>query len=90
LTLIPIFIFPLIVRLPAVLYLGLWFGSQILSGALTHDTASLAGGVAFWAHIGGFTSGMCLYRFFLRDEDDETHHDPLTAEEPETPVDRAA
>ncbi len=65
LVLFPILIYPLFFELPAVLYLGLWFLIQFVSG-----TAALAGpraaeGIAWWAHIGGFVAGIVLYRFFL-------------------------
>ena len=46
---------------PAVVMLGYWFAIQILSGLLS-DTAS--GGVAFWAHVGGFLSGALLIYIF--------------------------
>jgi membrane associated rhomboid family serine protease len=59
LTLIPIIIIPLIVRLPAILFIGLWFVFQFLGGLGTL-TVQDAGGVAFWAHVGGFIAGMFL------------------------------
>lgn len=43
-----------IVPIPAVVFLGLWFAFQFLYGTL----APLAGGVAYWAHIGGFVAGI--------------------------------
>lgn len=42
-----------IVPIPAVIFLGLWFAFQFLYGAL-----AVAGGVAYWAHIGGFVAGL--------------------------------
>jgi membrane associated rhomboid family serine protease len=42
-----------IIPIPAVIFLGLWFVYQFLYGTLT-----FAGGVAYWAHIGGFVAGM--------------------------------
>lgn len=62
LTLIPIFIFPLFVNIPAIVYLGLWFASQIFSGLATRGQAG--GGVAFWAHVGGFVIGLSLMPLF--------------------------
>lgn len=47
--------FPLIVPLPAVVFLGLWFVTQWLLGFF-----DIGGGVAYWAHIGGFAIGMAL------------------------------
>lgn len=50
--------------LPAWLVLGYWFVVQFLSGAATAITyaAQPTGGVAFWAHVGGFISGLLLIR----------------------------
>lgn len=65
LTLVPIF-FIYFIRIPAFFFLGLWFLFQFFSGAssvLSGDTAS--GGVAWWAHIGGFASGIILLPLFL-------------------------
>lgn len=64
--LIPIFFYPLFFEIPAFLYLILWFLLQLYSGALSlgAETAS-RGGVAWWAHIGGFAAGVALHRFFL-------------------------
>lgn len=60
-TIIPVFFFPWIVQVPAVLYLGLWFLSQLLNGvASLSASASAAGGVAWWAHVGGFGTGLIL------------------------------
>jgi len=54
-----VFIFAHIVELPAVLFLGMWFLIQLLSGTLALAIAP-AGGVAWWAHVGGFVVGMGL------------------------------
>jgi membrane associated rhomboid family serine protease len=63
LTLIPIFIFPLIVEVPAVVYLGIWFLLQFTSGVSA--VASESGqGIAWWAHAGGFVAGMALLWLF--------------------------
>lgn len=60
-TMIPIFFFPLIVEVPALFFLGAWFLSQVFSGLVS---SADGGGVAWWAHIGGFVAGMLLLRFF--------------------------
>jgi membrane associated rhomboid family serine protease len=67
LTLLPILIFWPIIEIPAVFFLGFWFIMQFLSGAtsLTATSAS-AGGVAWWAHVGGFVIGMILVSMFSR------------------------
>ena len=59
LTFVPIFFLPWIVEIPAVVYLALWFGMQLL-GALASAGHELTGGVAFAAHVGGFVAGMGL------------------------------
>jgi membrane associated rhomboid family serine protease len=56
-TLIPLGFFLQIARLPAVFVLGAWFLLQLFEGTLALGMAEL-GGVAFWAHIGGFVFGM--------------------------------
>jgi membrane associated rhomboid family serine protease len=63
-TFLPILIIPFIFELPAVFYLGAWFMTQVLSGMLA---PAGGGGVAWWAHIGGFVVGMLLLRFFRDD-----------------------
>jgi membrane associated rhomboid family serine protease len=66
LTLIPIFVFITIRELPAVLILGLWFVLQLFSGvgSLGVRDAQDLGGVAWFAHIGGFVAGMLLIGLF--------------------------
>jgi membrane associated rhomboid family serine protease len=63
--LIPILFFFQIVELPALLFLGFWFLMQFLNGAISITAATYAtGGVAWWAHIGGFVSGVVLGYLF--------------------------
>jgi membrane associated rhomboid family serine protease len=64
LTLIPILLIPFLVTLPAFVYLGFWFLIQVLSGTLSLASHGARGGVAWWAHIGGFATGMVLLPFF--------------------------
>jgi membrane associated rhomboid family serine protease len=61
LTLIPIIVFLHVVELPALIVLGLWFALQFVNGMVSIglDTAGM-GGVAWWAHIGGFVAGMLM------------------------------
>jgi membrane associated rhomboid family serine protease len=63
-TLVPIFYFIRIVELPALIYLGFWFISQLFNGFLALASASFisGGGVAWWAHIGGFIFGLAIIR----------------------------
>jgi membrane associated rhomboid family serine protease len=61
LALIPIVFFFQIVELPAALFLLFWFLMQFLSGAIAITGSPYAsGGVAWWAHIGGFVCGVAL------------------------------
>lgn len=65
LTVVPFF-FLYLTWLPAWLVLGYWFVVQFLSGAATSITPEGAstGGVAFWAHVGGFLAGVALIKLF--------------------------
>ncbi len=64
LTLIPLGYFIRLAELPALAVLGMWFVLQLLSG--TMSLGARGGGVAFWAHIGGFVAGMALGYLFKR------------------------
>jgi membrane associated rhomboid family serine protease len=52
--------------LPAWVTLGFWFAMQFVSGAATSMAAyrDSTGGVAFWAHVGGFVAGIVLIKIF--------------------------
>jgi hypothetical protein len=63
LTVVPIFFFPLFIEISAVYFLGVWFLMQFLSAA---GTSSAGGGIAWWAHIGGFIFGLAAVRLFMR------------------------
>ncbi len=62
---IPIFIFPFFFDVPAVFFLAFWFMEQLFSGTFSILSPHMSGGIAWWAHIGGFMAGMFAYRFFL-------------------------
>jgi len=66
---IPIFIFPFFFEMPAVLYLGFWMLTQVFSGTLSLATPGEVGGVAWWAHVGGFAAGMLLQFVFAKRKD---------------------
>jgi membrane associated rhomboid family serine protease len=62
-TLIPILIIPTFWELPAFVFIGIWFALQLAQGAystLSHTAGQ--GGVAWWAHVGGFAVGLVLVR----------------------------
>ena len=69
-TLIPIFIFIQLVEVPAVVFLGLWFLLQFVSGVGTalSPQAGITGGIAFWAHVAGFVAGVVGVYAFRRPE----------------------
>ncbi len=64
--LIPIVIYPLIVHMRAWIVLLWWFAVQVLSGLpqLMSLRREVSGGVAVWAHVGGFVAGVVLIRLF--------------------------
>jgi membrane associated rhomboid family serine protease len=66
LTLVPVFFLPFLVEIPAVFFLGVWFVFQFLAGTFSLVTPHVEGGVAWWAHIGGFVLGMVLLPLFTR------------------------
>ena len=66
LTVIPIFIFPWFIELPAFIFLGWWFLLQLFSGTITLVLPMTDVGVAWWGHIGGFIAGVILVSFFRK------------------------
>ena len=66
LTLVPLIIFFTFIWLPAWIVLGYWFVLQFLSGAATSIAYSTrtggGGGIAFWAHVGGFVAGIIMIK----------------------------
>lgn len=65
LCLVPLWIFLQFLWVPALLFLPFWVGLQLASGLLSWG-ADTAGGVAWWAHVGGFFTGVLLARLFVR------------------------
>ncbi len=63
LTLIPIIIIPWFVEIPAFFFLGIWFLLQFLNAA---GSSGQAGGIAWWAHIGGFVFGIVFLKLMDR------------------------
>ena len=62
--LVPTFFFMRVARLPAILVLGMWFVIQLFNGALSLGVRTMAtGGVAWFAHIGGFVAGLVVGAF---------------------------
>jgi hypothetical protein len=63
LTLIPIIFIPWFVEIPAFFFLGIWFVLQFLNAA---GSSGQAGGIAWWAHIGGFVFGILFLKLLDR------------------------
>ena len=62
---VPVLFVPFFFELPAVVYLGIWYLLQLVSGTFALSASEHAGGVAFWAHVGGFVAGVVLLPLFL-------------------------
>ncbi len=65
-TLIPLIFVPWFIEIPAVFYLGIWLVTQIYFGISSLPSLGIMGGVAWWAHIGGFVFGLLFHRLFLQ------------------------
>ncbi|ABS25783.1 rhomboid family intramembrane serine protease [Anaeromyxobacter sp. Fw109-5] len=73
--LVPIGFFLTSIALPAWMMLVYWAGLQLLSGVASMGQSG--GGVAFWAHVGGFAAGVVLVKLFARGDhvrEHRTHH----------------
>ncbi|RMD82451.1 MAG: rhomboid family intramembrane serine protease [Candidatus Dadabacteria bacterium] len=64
--LVPLFFWPVFLEVSAFFYIGLWFFGQFMSGTFSIALPGEVGGVAWWAHIGGFVAGMLLAPYFRR------------------------
>jgi membrane associated rhomboid family serine protease len=62
-SLVPILFIFTLVEIPAIIFLGFWFVSQLFSGWLSLQGAATSG-VAWWAHVGGFIFGFIAVRLF--------------------------
>jgi membrane associated rhomboid family serine protease len=65
---VPILFIPLFFEVPAFVFVGLWFLIQLFQGAVELILPASGGGVAWWAHIGGFVAGLALIPFLQRAE----------------------
>lgn len=61
----PVLFMPVFFELPALLYLGFWFFIQLFNGTLALAAPAEVGGIAWWAHVGGFVAGVILHRGFV-------------------------
>ncbi|MBL7961110.1 rhomboid family intramembrane serine protease [bacterium] len=67
-TLLPIFIFIQIIEIPAYFFLGFWILLQFFQGTMALGAEAHTGGVAWWAHLGGFVFGALLVFLFRKPE----------------------
>lgn len=66
-TLLPLGFFTQLIQVPALFFLGFWFVQQFLYGLFSLNVQSAqSGGVAWWAHIGGFVAGVVLVWVFKK------------------------
>ncbi len=80
-TLVVIFIFPLFLRIPSVILLGFWFFLQFISGVGSIGPSAQAEGIAYWAHVGGFVSGVAvalIYRLMTRNNQPKRPETPFS------------
>ncbi len=83
--LIPVFFFPLLLPLPAIVMLGVWFVTQLANGvASITEHAQMAGGVGWWAHVGGFALGAALTPLVPKARGREEVYRSLAIEPPRT------
>jgi membrane associated rhomboid family serine protease len=59
-TVLPLFIFVEFIEVPAVFYLLFWFALQLWAGISAGAQGPFVGGVAWWAHVGGFLFGVAI------------------------------
>ena len=65
-TLIPFFFLPWFVEIPAIIYLAFWGITQFYQGVASLAMPAAQSGVAYWAHVGGFATGLLLVWLFAR------------------------
>jgi membrane associated rhomboid family serine protease len=64
-TLVPLGFLYWAARIPAWVFIGLWFLLQLFSGLASISDAT-SGGIAYSAHVGGFVTGLLLVRLFAQ------------------------
>lgn len=77
-TLIPGFLLPWFVEVPALIFIGFWFVSQLFNGLFAlaaTEGVHTYGGVAWWAHVGGFAVGLLTVKLFERRRYPQFHLD---------------
>lgn len=64
-TLVFVIFFVQVVRIPAIIVIGFWIAIQFINGMINHGTDA-QGGIAWFAHIGGFVFGILTIKSFIR------------------------
>jgi len=72
-TFVPVLFIPYFVEVPAAVFLVMWFIIQLFSGWSSLLLPAQIGGVAWWAHVGGFVWGAFTFPFFLRRQREQNH-----------------
>lgn len=65
-TLVPLFFIPFFFDMPALVFIGVWFISQVFSGVSAVLSPLSDGGIAWWAHVGGFIFGLLVIPFLRK------------------------
>jgi rhomboid family protein len=73
LTAVFIIIFIDLIEIPAIYFLGIWFLMQLFSGVGSLGARAADGGIAFWAHVGGFAAGALLGALWRASEAKRRH-----------------
>ena len=66
LTLVPIFIFIQLIYIRASIFIMIWFLIQFIGGVVVSKSVAITGGIAFWAHIGGFICGILFANIYRK------------------------
>jgi len=63
---VPLFFLPILVEIPAIAFIGVWVIFQMQKATTALMFYGGASDVALWAHLGGFCTGMLIFRVFIR------------------------
>ena len=63
---VPIIVVPFLRKVPAFVFLFVWFLEQVVAGTIDRMLTHAPGGVAWWAHVGGFVAGFALVPILRR------------------------
>lgn len=66
---VPLLFIPLLIPVPAIIFIGIWFIGQFISGTSSLLLGETGAGIAFWAHIGGFLGGLAIYKAFTKSKE---------------------